>query len=140
MTFTYSSTSLSSTLAKVRLEIGDTDSTQDLFTDEELQIYIDVRGTSYLLAAADACDALAVRFARSYDFETDGQSFKRSQMSKAYQTMADSLRARASGVSTIVSTRVDGFSEDVAADDGAANGTVTVHQRYYRVGSLDALP
>src|SRR3990167_8626661 len=140
MTFTYSNTSLTTVLAKVRMEIGDTDSTTALFTDEALQVFSDSRGTSYLAAAADACDALATRFARDYDFQTDAQSFKRSQQSTAYREMAASLRARASGITTLVATRVDGFSDDVDADAGAVAGTVNVRQRYFVVGGLDRLP
>lgn len=139
MTFTYSSTSLTTTLAKVRMEIGDTDSTQALFTDEELQVYLDSRGTDYLAAAADACDALAARFARSYDFETDGQSFKRSQQSKAYRDMAASLRGRSGGITTMDITKVDGYSDDILNQEtSTSSSTVNPRRRYY--GAEDAIP
>ena len=130
MTFTYSSTSIITVLAKVRLEIGDTDSTAALFTDEELQVYIDSRGSSVLLAAADACDQLATRYGRAYDFETDGQKFARSQASKAYADRAKQLRARAYGVTTADSTRIDGYSQDVANQDTFASDT-NPRRRYY---------
>ena len=139
MTFTYSSTSLTTTLAKVRMEIGDTDSTQVLFTDEELQVYLDSRGTDYLAAAADACDALAARFARSYDFETDGQSFKRSQQSKAYREMAGALRERAGGITTMDITKVDGYSDDILNQTtSTSSSTVNPRRRFY--GEEDAIP
>ncbi|MCR4339979.1 MAG: hypothetical protein NUW01_08845 [Gemmatimonadaceae bacterium] len=117
MTFTYNSASVTTALAKTRLEIGDTDSTAVLFTDEELNVYIDARADVVLLAAADACDALATRFARAYDFETDGQRFQRSQMSKAYRELGKGLRDRAAGIATLTPTRVDGYSDDITNTD-----------------------
>ena len=113
MTFTYSTASLTSALAQVRLEIGDTDSTAALFQDEEINVKLTARADNILLTAADLCDILARRFARQFDFESDNQSFKRSQMSKQYAALADELRSRASGVSSVASTRVDGFSQDI---------------------------
>ena len=137
MTFTYSSVSVTTTLAKVRLEIGDTDSAAVLFTDEELNVYIDIRGTNVLLAASDACDALASRFSRAFDFDTDGQSFKRSQMSKMWADRARELRARAGGIVTVDVTKVDGYSDDVANQDVTGSGTVNPRQFFARVGLAD---
>jgi len=117
MTFTYSSTDLSTVLAKVRLEVGDTDSAAPLFTDEELQRWITARADNVLLAAADACDSLARKFARRFDFKSDNQAFSRSQMSKQYAALARDLRDRASGVSSVATTRVDGFSQDITTED-----------------------
>ncbi len=141
MTYTYSSTSLGTILAKVRLEVGDTDSTAPLFTDEELQVYIDARGTNVLLASADACDALAVRYARAFDFETDGQKFSRSQMAKMYREMAGALRARGRGITSSEVTRKDGYSDDVDNITPSSSATTSnPRQRYTNVGGLDRLP
>lgn len=117
MTFTYSSTDLSTVLAQVRLEMGDTDSAAPLFTDEELQRWITARASNVLLAAADACDALARKFARRFDFQSDNQRFSRSQMSKQYAALAQSLRDRASGVTSVATTRIDGYSQDITTED-----------------------
>lgn len=102
---------LTSVLGKIRLEIGDTDEDNQLFSDAEIQVYIDNRtsvdstgGTTILTlaAAADLCDVLATRFAREYDFSTDGQSFSRGQMSAHYSTRAQELRMRSgSGMGSI---------------------------------------
>lgn len=132
MTFTYSSTDLSTVLAKVRLEIGDTDSSSPLFTDEELQRWITARADNVLLAAADACDALARKFARSFDFESDNQKFSRSQMSKQYAALAQTLRDRASGVASVASTRIDGFSQDIDTESVDATD-VSSRGRYRRL-------
>jgi len=137
MTFTYSSTSVTTALAKTRLEIGDTDSSAALFTDEELDVYLDNRSDNVLLAAADACDALASRFARAYDFETDGQSFKRGSMSGMWASRADALRRRSTGVSTVDITKIDGYSSDVANQAVTGGGTANARSYFYRVGVED---
>ena len=123
MTYTYSGTAVTTDLAKVRLEIGDVDSTAVLFTDEEIQVFIDREG-AVLPAAAAACDALSRAYARAYDFSEDGQSFSRSQMSKQYAQLALTLRRRAaSGVETLPTTRVDGYSQTDDYDDVDSSGS-----------------
>ena len=113
MGFTYSTSDLSTPLAQVRLQIGDTEQATALLQDEEIQVYLAARSDSVLLASADICDALATRFARAYDFATDGQSFRRSQQAAAYRAMAQDLRARASGLGSVATARVDGYSQDI---------------------------
>lgn len=138
MTFTYDSTDLSTTLAQVRLELGDTDSSAPHFTDEELQVYIDRHPSDNLLAAADAADALALRYSTLYDFDSDNQSFKRSQMAPALRELAKALRERSSSKTAALHvTRVDGFSDDIANDetDGSQQAP---RRRYY--GQEDRLP
>lgn len=117
MAFTYDGT-LDTDLEKVRLEIGDTDSTDALFTDAEINVKLSLRANNIEATAADLCDILAVRFARQFDFETDGQKFARSQRSKMYKDMAAVLRARANGgITSVPTTRVDGYSSDVTSED-----------------------
>ena len=145
MTFTYDSAAAAGTataLHNVRLEIGDTDSTTSLFTDEEIGVYLATRGDAVMLTAADLCDALDTRFARAYDFETDGQRFWRSQMVKAYQGRAVELRKRGFGLETFAVTRVDGFSTDIAADEVSGQGTAaqSPRQKYLIIGGPDRLP
>lgn len=140
-------------LERLRLTIGDTDSTAQIFSDEELQWFLDAHtgDDKILLAGADACDAAALKYARAYDFETDNQRFDRSQMQKAFKEMAGVLRARAAGliigaggvlvgsVSTVDSTRVDGYSEDIPNQQVRA-GSVNRRQDFYTVDGLDHLP
>ena len=56
-----------------------------------------VSGTAYepALAAADLAERLAARYARDYDFDSDGSSFKRSQRAAAWRSLADQLRSSA---------------------------------------------
>lgn len=124
MTFTYSSTSIGTALAKVRLQIGDTDSTDPLFTDEEINYHLSVHSDDVIPTAIALCDVLATRFAREFDFETDDQKFARSQRQKAYAARAAELRAQAdSGLSVLGQTKVDGYSQDIAADEVSGSET-----------------
>lgn len=89
----------------VRLEIGDTDTDNALFTDDEIAVYVTNRQqvttagtvTNITLAAADLCDVLSTRFARGFKFATDGQSFDPGERSAFYASRAKDLRARSGG-------------------------------------------
>jgi hypothetical protein len=125
---------------EVRLLIGDTDADAPLFQDDELDWFLSERSDNSYLAAADACEAAARKFARAFDFTTDGQSFSRSQMSKAYRDLAKDLRLRAAGgLSTLVPTRVDGYSDDIAADEVQTASAPGGRRYFFRIG-LEDLP
>lgn len=103
---------------RLRLELGDTNVANPLFSDAELdQLLAEVDG-AILLAAANACDILATRYAGDFDFGTrEDKRFSRSQKSKMYAARADRLRQRfeitvaGSGVGTIDVERADGWTE-----------------------------
>lgn len=129
MTFTYLSTSITTALAKVRLQIGDTDSTDPLFTDEEINVYLANNSDVVIDTAIALCDVLAIRFARFFDFETDQQKFQRSQRCAQYKALAAELRAgAASGLTTIGQIKKDGYSQDIEADE-ATNNSQTGHSQ-----------
>lgn len=108
---------------RLRLQIGDTTS-PNLFSDDELDTLLSERNDEIVLAAADACDILATRFATNYDFKWKDGSFNRSQMAKMYADRAKELRERSSsGLSTLGATRVDGYSEDLDATSGAGQAS-----------------
>src|SRR3990167_5599445 len=143
-TFSYAGTAaaaITTARDQTRLEVGDTDPDAVLFYNEEIDVYLATRANAVLVPAADLCDAAATRFARGYDFGVDAQTFDRSQMTKAFQDRAKQLRARASGITSLPATRVDGYSQDVDADD-VSGGTASsaVRQRFYTVGGVDRLP
>ena len=121
---------ITATLDIVRLLIGDTDPNAPELSDEEVNYFISARASNTYLAAADCCDALAAKYARAYDFETDGQRFDRSQAHKAYLEQAALFRARAYGVTTADSTRIDGYSQDIANQDTFASET-NARRRFY---------
>lgn len=100
-------------LDRFRLELGDVNEQTPLFNDDEAQYFIDRRPGSILLAVADACDALAARFASDFDVEWQGSTdargrYSRSQKSQMYAERARALRARA--------------ATDGVGDDGSPNG------------------
>lgn len=100
MTWTYSSTSLATDLAKVRLLVGDTDTNDQQVTDEEVQVYLDNAASVYY-AAANTCEALAGKYLRRVDKSIGRASLSASQRAKAYREQAASLRAQAAIVSGI---------------------------------------
>lgn len=113
---------------RVRLEIGDTDSSRALFSDAELDDLL-VQESGVLAASARACEILSVRFARDYDFSADGSSFRKSSVAQMYATMAHRLRARARGTTVIMPRRKDGYSDDVNSDEATVTGTNTDFER-----------
>jgi hypothetical protein len=137
-------------LEKLRLAIGDTDVSSSganaIFKDAELNYFLSEESDNITNAALRACYAAMARFARAYDFETDGQRFLRSQMYQAFADLAERLEAQgaslASSTSTLVTadiTKVDGYSEDIPNQDVSESST-NARQNFYRVGTLDRLP
>lgn len=101
MTWTYSSTDLSTSLAQVRLLIGDTDTNDQQMTDEEIAFYTSNAAGVYY-AAAGACEALAAQYARRADKTVGQTSVAASQRQKHYHDLAASLRHRALTATTLV--------------------------------------
>jgi hypothetical protein len=97
---------------KVRLLVGDTDETDPLLYDDEVDACLAQRyfvdsstgGTTYnvIAAAADAAGAIAAKYARQFSFSEDGQQFQRAQRVGHYQALEKQLRARQGGVSAVV--------------------------------------
>jgi len=137
-------------LEKLRLEIGDTDVSSSganaVFKDAELNYFLSEESNNITNSALRACYAAMARFARAYDFETDGQKFYRSQMYKAFADLAERLEAQgatlSSSTTTLITadiTKVDGYSEDIANQDVSESST-NARQNFYRVSTLDRLP
>lgn len=110
MTFTYSSTDLSTDLAKVRRIIGDTDSTDPLLTDEEIAYYLTVDDNVFG-AAALCAKAIQATFARLADTTIESVSVKYSQRAKQYASLAEDLEKQAAA-NDLVSPSVLGISKD----------------------------
>lgn len=94
MTWTFSDSDISTNLAKVRVLIGDTDTTDQLLSDEIVNYFLTARASNLNLAAADACDAIASKFARKADFRNGALAVSASQRAKAYTAKAQELRER----------------------------------------------
>lgn len=90
MTWTYSPTSLGTDLAKVRLYIGDTNTNDQLLSDEEIAVFTTLE-TSLFMAAARCCDAIIAKLARDIDRSNIGMSASRSQKVQHYKDLRDKL-------------------------------------------------
>ena len=69
MTVTYD---ITNSVGQVRLKIGDTDITNNVFTDEELEYFLGLYSSNINLASADALDAWAAKYATNADSEKIG--------------------------------------------------------------------
>jgi hypothetical protein len=78
----------------VRLKIGDTDTEAALLTDAEIEVFMEAWPDNVEMAAADAAEAIAAKFARDYTFGEDGQSFNRRERFESYTDLAAKLRSR----------------------------------------------
>lgn len=99
MTFTYSGDPSTSTRNAVRFLINDTDSTDPLFTDEELAYLITEWGSNTYEICRAACETLVARFNRLADSTSKSVgdiSVSQSYTAKAkeYQDLANSFLAR----------------------------------------------
>jgi len=99
MTFTYSGDPTTSTRNKVRFLINDTDATDVLFSDEELDYLSGEWGTNVYEIARGACEVLIARFSRLADSSSKSVgdiSVSESYSAKIaqYQALADSFLAR----------------------------------------------
>tara|TARA_Y100000310_G_scaffold152539_1_gene152025 strand:+ start:8628 stop:9029 length:402 start_codon:yes stop_codon:yes gene_type:complete len=105
---------------RVRFMLGDTDETTAIFDDDEIARALTDEGDDVEGAAARCAEAQAARQARSFDFRADGAGFNRSQAFAHWKDLAIDLRARAQGTGVSTVTPVDGYSDDIDADDVAS--------------------
>lgn len=94
MTWSYSGDPSDSTLDAVRFLCGDTDTTDQLLNNEEVSFLI-LGQPSEFNAAADACEAIASKFARKIDRNAIGLSAALSQKVRHYEGRAERLRRMA---------------------------------------------
>lgn len=94
MTFTYSSTNLTTDLAKVRRLIGDTASATAEFTDEEINFYIDTESNIYG-AASVACGSLAAKYASKVNKTVGKLKIDASDKYKHFKELSESYKAKA---------------------------------------------
>lgn len=95
MSFSYN---LATNIGKLRLKIQDTDAAKALFSDEELQVFLDEEGANLNLSAADALDVLANGAAQLTKSEDIGDySYSAEQMAEQFRQQANRFRKLASG-------------------------------------------
>lgn len=84
-----------SDVEKVRLKVGDTDPADELLTDDEIAVHVTAWPDNVELAAANAAEAIAAKYARDYSFQTaEGQRFSRGERVAHYMDLSRTLRAR----------------------------------------------
>jgi tRNA isopentenyl-2-thiomethyl-A-37 hydroxylase MiaE len=93
MTWTYNSASIGTDLAKVRLQIGDTDTNDQQLTDEEIQFFIDTEQTIFMAAYRCAL-ALVAEYARKVDKEMGDLKLLAAQRHRHYLQLAAQLKQK----------------------------------------------
>lgn len=93
MTFTYTNDPANSTLDRVRVLLGDIDSTVPLVTDEVLNYYISENSTAEG-AAADAADHLAAKYAIDVNNTNVSLSVSAGERHRQFRALAADLRSR----------------------------------------------
>jgi hypothetical protein len=100
MSWSYSATDLNTTTASgrlnsVRLLIGDTDTSDQLVQNEEINFGLSQANDNIYYAAAWACRSIAAKFSRLVDTQLDGAlSAKYSSKAKQYQQLASQVEAQ----------------------------------------------
>lgn len=77
-----------------RLLCGDTDRTDPLLLDGEIQYLLDIYNQTPINAAIRACELIMAKFARMVDESVGQVSLKFSQRLKAYELMKSNLQQR----------------------------------------------
>jgi len=93
MTWYYSENPATSDKDAVRYHIGDTDKSEKLLQDEEINYLLAQKG-SVLAASAQACRDIAARFARKYDQSVGGVKYSYKQRFENYTKLADELQKK----------------------------------------------
>lgn len=75
----------------VRLLIGDTNTSDQQLSDEEIDYFLDKNGDSIRYAALDAVRALIARYSRQVDERMGHTEVERSQRARAYRFLLDEL-------------------------------------------------
>ncbi len=117
MSFTYE---LSTNRGRVRLLISDTQESRPIFTDDEIDAFLAIAGSEYVIAAATALDVIATNEALTQkvitvlDLKTDGAALAEAMRAHAKQLRADHA-ARSEDVSTAFDTAE--FADGVFAEE-----------------------
>jgi len=120
MTWTYGNDPANSTRDELRLLVGDTDTSDQLLTDEEVAYYLAGNGDDALAAAPAACEGIAAHYSRQTDTVNQGLSVNASKRAAAYLTLANDLRDRASALGEVFCGGLTISGKDLLADDSDA--------------------
>lgn len=135
MGWSYDITSLAtSQLYQIRLELQDTDSTEQLLQDEEI-VWIIAQENSTLGAAARGAEIIARLFSRQADtVQNPTVKLQFKTRVTAYHNLAITLRKRASGARAPISISSSASSKQTARQNTDRTGP------YFRRGMMDTNP
>ena len=85
---------ISTNVGKVRLIIGDTDATDYVFSDDELNYFLTENSNNINLAAADALEAWMAKYATSPDSEKIGDYAYTQKIVDKMNKLRNELRAK----------------------------------------------
>lgn len=120
MAWTYSNDPANSTRDELRLFVGDTNSADELLSDEEVAYYLGRHSDNALAAAPEACEGIAAKYSRQANTSNQGLSVAASERAKAYLRLADELRDRSSMVAEVFAGGLTISGKDSLADDSDA--------------------
>jgi len=115
MTWTFSD-SLSTDRDKVRLKIGDTDTQDQLLSDETIDALLAVRD-DVVLCSIDACRAILAKLAREIDRSAAGMSGSRSQKTNHYKDILANLTKESGGETRVKVGGISKGDNDTIRDD-----------------------
>lgn len=95
MTWSYSGDPTEDDKDAVRFLVGDTDTNDQLVTDEEIAFFLDEFPSSTYHAAAEVAESIAAKFAREVSHSGDGLSYSAEQLQSNYAELAVRLRKQA---------------------------------------------
>ena len=88
------------------LGLGNVGERAPKLVDAEIELFIEAWPDNLGMAAADAAEAIAAKYAEGYTFGEDGQTFNRRERFLSYSELAERLRKR-SGIYVWPFTRAE---------------------------------
>ncbi len=117
MTFTYEGDPAVSDIAKIRFLVGDTDSTDQLLSDEEIAYLLD-RDSRILGASALACEAIGVKLIRSsVSYRIGPLTENNSQLRVRYGEAANRFRTLAMTSNSIIAGAIEILDKQATEED-----------------------
>lgn len=96
MTWTYAGDPSANTRDEVRYLIGDTDSTDEQISDEEIAYHLTQNNDNSLAAAVDAAEAIAAKYARRVNREVGDMRIESEKLMSHYADLARRLQKKKS--------------------------------------------
>ncbi len=129
MTWTYGGDPSNSTRDAVRWLVGDTDTTDQQVTDEEITFALSTASSNVHGAASQVCKGIAAKFARRASIGADGMSEQWTQLQTHYLGLAATYEADAKKGVAGISPSVVGAVMDIADNETPSHFQVGMHDQ-----------